>query len=124
MRFNSVRLPALMLLFAFTSQAQEPLQADRIYDGAEYVLYLPPQFDGKTPLGVLFLFDPMGNGRNALTRFRDGAAKLGGMVAASNVSRNARGFRENLTAAQNMWNDVQSRYPLDERRIYAGGFSG
>jgi predicted esterase len=91
--------------------------------GQNYALYLPPAFDPAKKWPVLFLFDPSARGALAVGRFREAADAFGWILVGSNNSRNGPG-QLNVQAAQALWADSLKRLPLDERRIYAAGFSG
>ena len=91
--------------------------------GFSYALYLPAAFEASRPWPALVLFDPGGRGPLAVEAFREAAEAYGWVLAASNDSRNGP-LRESVLAAQAMWRDLRARLPVDERRVYASGFSG
>ncbi|MGB8952914.1 MAG: hypothetical protein WCC06_09670 [Candidatus Aminicenantales bacterium] len=91
--------------------------------GQSYALYLPSYFTAAQAWPVLFLFDPGARGAVAVGRFREAAEKFGWILTGSNNSRNGP-WEPIARAAWAMWNDARNRIPFDERRIYAGGFSG
>lgn len=88
-----------------------------------YALYLPSRYTGERAWPLLLCFDPAGRGRVPVERFREAAEKYGWVVVGSNNSRNGP-VRPSLEAAQAMWIDVRARLRVDERRVYAAGFSG
>jgi dienelactone hydrolase len=91
--------------------------------GFSYALYLPAAFEASRPWPVLVLFDPGARGPLAVEAFRVAAEAHGWVLAASNDSRNGP-LRESALAAQAMWRDLRARLPVDDRRVYASGFSG
>ncbi|MBP7706161.1 MAG: hypothetical protein KA243_02835 [Candidatus Aminicenantes bacterium] len=91
--------------------------------GFSYALYLPAAFEGSRRWPVLVLFDPGARGPLAVEAFREAAEVHGWVLAASNDSRNGP-LRESVLAAQALWKDLRERLPVDERRVYASGFSG
>ena len=88
-----------------------------------YALYLPSTYTSKRQWPVLFVFDPDAQGKRAAEVFREAAERYGYIVAASNNSKNGP-RRDQAEAALAMMADVQQRFPLDGKRIYAAGFSG
>ncbi len=88
-----------------------------------YALYLPSNYTPDRTWNVIFAFDPGARGRLPLERFQVAAETYGYIVAGSNNSRNGP-WNPSLAAAQAMWNDIFSRFSIDERRVYATGFSG
>lgn len=88
-----------------------------------YALYLPSDFVPTVKRPVLYLFDPGARGPVAVEQFLQAAEKYGWILVASNNSRNGP-WESNLKAALAMFEDSSARLPVDETRIYAGGFSG
>jgi dienelactone hydrolase len=88
-----------------------------------YALYVPSSYDPKKKWPALFAFDPGARGLVPVERFKDAAETYGYIVAGSNNSRNGP-WAPSAKAIQAMWNDVVERFAIDERRIYATGFSG
>ena len=95
--------------------ADEPTQS--------YALYLPSNYSDERKWPVLFAFDPGARGKVPVERYRDAAQKFGWLVIGSNNSRNGP-----MQPSINAWNavvrDAQKRFRIDERRVYATGFSG
>jgi len=88
-----------------------------------YALYLPSSYDRNKKWPVLFAFDPGARGLTPVEHFKDAAETYGYIVAGSNNSRNGP-WAPSAKAILGMWNDVVGRFAIDERRIYATGFSG
>jgi len=95
----------------------------RDFADQSYALYLPLDFVPTVKRPVLYLFDPGARGPVPVERFLQAAEKYGWILVASNNSRNGP-WEPNLRAAQAMFADSRARLPVDETRIYAGGFSG
>ena len=91
--------------------------------GQSYALYLPAQYDNKKSWPVILIFDPAARGRTGVSPFIEAGRKYGFILACSNNSRNGP-MRDNFTAAAAMLQDVEERFTIDQRRIYAAGFSG
>ncbi|HXG92300.1 MAG TPA: hypothetical protein VNN73_08015 [Blastocatellia bacterium] len=88
-----------------------------------YALYLPSAYSPAKKWPLIMAFDPAARGRVPVERFKEAAEKYGYIIIGSNNSRN--GPRNEATAAlRAMWNDATTRYSIDEKRIYAAGFSG
>ncbi len=89
-------------------------------------LYLPRGFVPGRHRPVLLLFDPRGRGGVPVELFREAADEFGWMLASSNGTRSdAPGAAAgNARAINALLAVVTRRLPVDERRIYAGGFSG
>ncbi len=88
-----------------------------------YALYLPSGYTQDRAWPVMYCFDPRARGRVPVELFAAEAEKYGYILAGSNNSRNGR-FRDSVAAVQAMWNDTHARLNIDERRVYAAGFSG
>ena len=88
-----------------------------------YALYLPSAFQPSGKWPILVLFDPGARGALAVGAFREAAETYGWVLVGSNNSRNGP-MRDSGLAARAIWVDVLRRFPVDERRVYAAGFSG
>ena len=91
-----------------------------------YALYLPPGFttSPERTWPILYLFDARARGALAANLFAPAAAREGFVVASSNDTRSDGDLDPNVTAFRAMWRDTHARFPIDPRRVYAGGFSG
>jgi hypothetical protein len=121
-------------LQAFTSHAilyPQPSAGDQVTDtvrcqdntGQSYTLYLPALYDNKKSWPVILIFDPAARGKTGINTFIEAGRKYGFILACSNNSRNGP-LGDNFTAAFAMLQDVEERFTVDQRRIYAAGFSG
>ncbi len=87
-----------------------------------YELYLPSSYTVTKRWPIVYFFDPGGRGRRPLDLYKQIAEAHGFIFAGSNNSRN---FSGGQSAAMNaIWMDTHVRLALDDRRIYASGFSG
>ena len=91
--------------------------------GQSYALYLPSSFDRAKTWPVLFLFDSGARGSAGVKAFRTAAETYGWILIGSNNSHNGP-LNDSLVAAKALWRDSQKRLPVDQRRVYASGFSG
>jgi predicted esterase len=123
-----------LFLQVFTSQSflfPQVSDKDQITDtvkcrnviGQSYALFRPAQYDNKKSWPVILIFDPSAKGRTGVSVFIESGRKYGFIIACSNNSRNGP-LENNFTAAAAMLQDVEERFAVDQRRIYAAGFSG
>ncbi|HYO63878.1 MAG TPA: hypothetical protein VER08_09625 [Pyrinomonadaceae bacterium] len=88
-----------------------------------YALYLPSNYTPERRWPILYCFDPAARGHLPVERFREAAERFGWVVVGSNNSRNGP-VQPSLEATKAMWDDTHARLSIDERRVYAAGFSG
>jgi predicted esterase len=89
-----------------------------------YTLYLPPEYDHERKWPVMLVLDPRGRSVMAAELFRDAAEEYGWVLVSSNDTRSDGPMDPNRRAVNAMWQDLQTRYATDAKRIYAAGFSG
>ena len=90
--------------------------------GHSYALYVPSSYTAAKRWPIVYFFDPAGRGRRPLELYKNIAETYGFIFAGSNNSRN---FSSDQSASVNsIWRDTHERLSLDERRVYASGFSG
>lgn len=122
-------LPALLLPFAAAAQdfprgqlvEKVVVQSDA---SESYALYLPKAYRPDRKWPILYVFDARSNGVEAARRFLAGAERYGYLVASSNNSASDGPMEPNVKALQAMWPDTHARLAIDDRRVYAAGFSG
>jgi len=129
-------LLALGLLLAAPAAAGEApapgFPPGRIVDGIAcaaaptetYALYLPNGYTPDRAWPILYILDPRARGALAAEKFRAGAEKYGYILASSNNSLSDTAIDPNAVALRALWIDTHARFRLDDRRIYAAGFSG
>ena len=127
---------ALALLLAAPAGAGEipaaGFAAGRIVDGVAcaaaaeetYALYLPSGYTPDRAWPILYILDPRSRGVLAAERFRAGAETYGYILASSNNSQSDTAMDPNLKAMRALWTDTHQRFRIDDRRVYAAGFSG
>lgn len=96
--------------------AQDPEQS--------YALYLPSGYRPDRAWPILYAFDARAQGEHVADVFREGAERFGWIVASSNTSMSDTVMEPNFAAMRAMWADTHARFRLDDRRVYAAGFSG
>jgi predicted esterase len=91
-----------------------------------YALFLPPGYGtpGAKRWPILYLFDARARGAKAARLFAPGAGAQGFILASSNNTQSDGALDPNVTALRALWRDTHARFAIDDRRVYAGGFSG
>lgn len=89
-----------------------------------YALFLPPQYAKGKPCPLLMLFDPHGSGLLPVNLFNAEAAKNGFIIAGSNNSKNGMDFEQTTAIYRKMLTDITSRFDIEKKAVYLGGFSG
>jgi tetratricopeptide (TPR) repeat protein len=100
-----------------------PVVVTRAEPDQSYALYLPSSYDARRTWPLIVAFDPAARGQVPLESFKESAEKYGYILAGSNISRNGP-MTPSLRAGLAMLRDVLDRFSIDERRLYATGFSG
>ncbi|HJP59387.1 MAG TPA: hypothetical protein VJ865_05295 [Gemmatimonadaceae bacterium] len=91
---------------------------------ATYALYLPSAYDKSHRWPVLFLMDPRGRALIPLRLFRAAAERYGWIVMSSYQTQSDGPIDPNDKAVNVMLGDAQSRFSVDDHRLYFAGFSG
>jgi hypothetical protein len=89
-----------------------------------FILYIPKSYDPARPAPVLYLLDARGRARIPAELFQPAAEKYGYLLFSSYDSASDGPIEPNLKAMQAMWNDSHTWFKVDDKRIYAAGFSG
>lgn len=87
-----------------------------------YQVYLPSAFVRERKWPVMFMFDPHGSGQLAIDHAKAAAERYNYILIASNNSRNNASNIDHIIQA--LFTDVYSRFPVNDKRVYAAGFSG
>ncbi len=122
---------AMIVLAALASLPAEDLPRGQVVDRVpclgdpdqSYALYLPSGYRPERSWPIVYCFDPGGRGGIPIALFKEGAEKLGYILAGSNNSRNGP-WEAIFKAARSVWVDTHARLAIDDRRVYAAGFSG
>lgn len=92
--------------------------------GQSYALYLPSGYTPERSWPILYIMDARGQGVRAAEVFRAGAERYGYILASSNNSASDTVMDVSFQAMRAMWADTHARFPVDDRRVYAAGYSG
>ena len=88
-----------------------------------YALYLPSSYTANKRWPIVYVFEPAARGMVPTQLMKDAAEQYGYIVATSNNSQNGP-WKLADDAAAAMWDDTHARLAIDDRRVYAAGFSG
>ena len=88
-----------------------------------YALYIPDTKTAK-PLPVVYFFDPHGQGKLPLDKYKSLADKYQFILVGSNNSKNGNDWPLTEKIWRSLFGDTKNRLPIDIHRVYACGFSG
>ena len=89
-----------------------------------YALYVPSSYRSERPTPIVYLFDSKGRGAELARPFVAAAERFGFVLASSNDTSNLGSMEPNFALAAELWRDTHERLTIDDRRVYAVGFSG
>ena len=89
-----------------------------------YSLYLPSGYSPARKWPIVYAFDSHGHGAEIARLLLTGAERYGWIVASSHNSSNLAPMPENFAIMSALWTDTHARLSIDDRRVYALGFSG
>ena len=92
--------------------------------GLTYALYIPTHYRTDRPSPILYAFDARGDARDLVNRLRTGAERYAWIVASPDNASDAIPMEENFKVMSGLWADTHARLAVDDRRVYAFGFSG
>ncbi len=127
----NIKICFILILLAHVSLTAQIVFNGRIIDTVKcqnqpdqtYSLFVPSSYTESVKWPVILIFDPGGQGVVAVKAFRQASEKYGYILACSHNSRNGP-LDKNFVAAGSVLNDLTRRFNLDNKRIYAAGFSG
>ena len=106
---------------------QEPGKTDVIKCAADpaqnYACYVPKAYTKAKKWPILYCYSPNAQGGYFVDLYRDVCEEVGWIVVGSNNSQNGPG-EPILAAMKAMWADTHAKLNIDDRRIFASGFSG
>ncbi|PCH94484.1 MAG: hypothetical protein COB85_05550 [Bacteroidetes bacterium] len=89
-----------------------------------YYYYLPSNYDTNQVWPVVYCFDSHGRGHLPVTKYKDLAERNGYILIGSNKSKNGIGWEETFSHIKIMTEQVDSQLIINQKRVYALGFSG
>ena len=89
-----------------------------------YALFVPSAYDAARKWPIVYLLDARGQAMTPMNAFRSAAEELGFILASSYTSASDEATDPNLTAMRAMWRDTHDRLSIDDKRVYAAGYSG
>jgi len=87
-------------------------------------VYYPTSFSADTPLPMLILFSPGGQGRGILQNFRDACEKVGWIGVGCDTFRNGVPASELDPLFTELLPIIEKSVPHDPQRLFTGGMSG
>ena len=122
-----IRAAALIVAVLFAVAARGGLTERVVCKAAadqSYALFVPSSYDAAKKWPIVYVLDARGRAMDPMSRFRDAAEQLGFILASSYTSASDETMEPNEKAMRAMWNDTHGRLSIDDRRVYAAGFSG
>ena len=89
-----------------------------------YCIYIPNKAKSIENTPILICFDPHGDGKLPIDKYKQWADKFGITIAGSNSSRNGLSAAEGQQIAANMIADICGRVGFDKKNVALCGFSG
>lgn len=89
-----------------------------------YAAYLPSTYNEKEKYPIIIAFDPHAAGSLPLENYKSLAEKYQTILIGSNNSKNGLQLAETQKIISSLFEDIESRFPIDTTRVYVMGFSG
>jgi len=132
-----LRLPLRLAVFAAVLAAAAPAHAADFPRGTlvekvtcaanpqqSYALYLPSSYKPDHPWPILYAFDARGQAMVPAKAFQEAAERFGWIVVSSYNTASDGPMEPNFTAMRALWADTHARLAINDKRVYAAGFSG
>lgn len=87
-----------------------------------FSLYIPTAFEMKDRWPVLFIFDMDGKAKQAIAMFKNAAEANGYILAAPHKVHDSLSISQNMLSTKLVMKEVLGTFPINNNRIYAGGF--
>lgn len=93
-----------------------------------YALYLPSTYTPERQWPILYAFDARGKGKPVAELFQRAGETYGWIVVSSWSTASDVGgdkpMEGNFAAMKALWADTHARFSIDDKRVYAAGYSG
>jgi predicted esterase len=89
-----------------------------------YALYLPSSYRPDRTWPILYAFDARGQALIPAKAFREAAETYGWILVSSYNSASDGPMEPNFTAMRALWAETHAHLAIDDKRVYAAGFSG
>ena len=89
-----------------------------------HAVYIPKSYTPEKKWPILFAFEPRSQGKIPVELFQEAAERLGWIIISSNHYLSDDPNAKNFDVLKAMWSDSHRWFSIDEKRIYATGFSG
>ena len=89
-----------------------------------YSIFLPSDYDTTKNFPIILFFDAHARGSLPLKKYLEIGEKYHFIFAGSNNSKNGMDLPSTNSIAQKMWTDILHRFSIDQKIVYACGFSG
>ena len=89
-----------------------------------YALYLPSSYRPDRPWPILYAFDARGQAMVPAQAFQEAAERFGWIVVSSYNTASDGPMEPNFTAMHALWADTHARFTINDKRVYAAGYSG
>lgn len=122
-----IRPAALIAAVLFAAAARGGLIERVTCKGAadqSYALFTPSSYNAAKTWPIVYVLDARGRAMVPMSKFREAAEQLGFIIASSYTSASDEAVDPNIKAMRAMWSDTHDRLSIDDRRVYAAGFSG
>lgn len=132
MRWQRAFLGALLIALLAAAAAAQNLPRGAVVEKVvvqtdptqSYALYIPTYYNPERKWPILYALDARSNGKLVADLFWEVAEQYGYIVASSNNSASDSPVEPTVPALRAMWADTHARFSIDDRRVYAAGFSG
>jgi hypothetical protein len=120
------------VLFTYTANSQDKAWTPgHIQDSVliqnhpeeSYALYLPSEYKSNQERPVVYIFDPLARGKQAIQHFVLAAEKYNLILICSNNAQNGP-YDRNIDIANRLFESTFQSFRFDTNRIYIAGFSG
>jgi predicted esterase len=122
-----MRRVVLIITLLFTSAVRADLTekiACKDAPDQTYALFTPSSYNAARHWPIVYILDARGRALDGLAPFRDAAEQLGFILASSYNSASDQSNEPNIKSMRAMWNDTHATLSIDDKRVYAAGFSG